>query len=40
MPDSAIYPKRIYNLITIFIVLMALLGIVRFIVAVIEDHKD
>lgn len=40
MPDSAIYPKRIYNLITIFIVLMALLGIVRFVAAVIEDHKD
>ncbi len=40
MPDSAIYPQRIYNLITCLIVLFILLGIVRFIIAVIEDHKD
>jgi capsular polysaccharide transport system permease protein len=40
MPDSAIYPKRIYNLVALLIVLFALLGIVRFIIAIIEDHRD
>ncbi|NLY63976.1 MAG: ABC transporter permease, partial [Alcaligenaceae bacterium] len=40
LPDSAIYPERIYNLITLLIGLFALLGIVRFIVAIIKDHKD
>lgn len=40
LPDEAIYPSRIYNLITILIALMVILGIVRFIVATIDDHKD
>lgn len=40
LPDSAIYPDRIYNLIVILIGLLALLGIVRFVVATIEDHMD
>ena len=40
LPDSAIYPQRLYNLITILIGLLALLGIVRFLVATIDDHKD
>lgn len=40
LPDSAIYPDRPYNLLTIFIGLLALLGIVRFVVAAIEDHMD
>jgi capsular polysaccharide transport system permease protein len=40
LPDSAVYPDRFYNLLSIFIGLLALYGIVRFIVATIEDHKD
>ncbi|WP_242444272.1 ABC transporter permease [Advenella sp. S44] len=40
LPDSAVYPNRTYNLVTILIGLLALLGIVRFIVATIEDHMD
>ncbi len=40
LPDSAIYPDRPYSLLTILIGLLALLGIVRFIVATIEDHVD
>lgn len=40
LPNSAIYPDRLYNLLTIFIGLLALLGIVRFVVATIDDHKD
>jgi len=39
-PDLAIYPERIYNLITIFVVLLLLYGIARFIIATIEDHRD
>ena len=38
MPEMAEYPKRIYNLITIFIVLMLLYGISRLVKATIEDH--
>lgn len=40
LPDSAIYPAKMYNLITILLALMALFGIVRFVVATIDDHKD
>ena len=40
LPDEAIYPKRIYNLITIIIVLLCLYGIVRFVIVAIEDHRD
>lgn len=40
MPDKAIYPERIYNLITIFIGLLIFYGIARFVIATIEDHRD
>jgi len=40
MPDLAIYPERIYNLITLFVILALLYGIARFIIATIEDHRD
>jgi len=40
MPDLAIYPRRIYNMITILIGLLLLYGIVCFILATIEDHRD
>jgi len=40
MPDKALYPERTYNLITLFIALMLIYGIARFIIATIEDHRD
>ncbi len=40
LPDRAIYPQRIYNLITLFIVLLLFYGIARFVIATIEDHRD
>jgi capsular polysaccharide transport system permease protein len=40
MPDKAIYPQRIYNLITLFIALLLFYGIARFVIATIEDHRD
>jgi len=38
-PEIAEYPKRIYNLMTIFIALLLFAGIVRLVKATIEDHK-
>ncbi|KXA74052.1 ABC transporter permease [Bordetella hinzii] len=40
MPDSPIYPERIYNLATLFVILILMYGIVRFIIATIQDHRD
>ncbi len=40
LPDSPIYPDRLYNLLVVLIGLLALYGIVRFIIATIDDHKD
>ncbi|MDQ2147702.1 ABC transporter permease [Alcaligenaceae bacterium C4P045] len=39
-PEEPVYPWRIYSLITIFLGLLLLYGIVRFVLATIEDHKD
>lgn len=39
-PDRAVYPERIYNLITLFIALLLVYGIARFVIATIEDHRD
>lgn len=39
-PDMAIYPQRLYNLLTIAIALFMLYGIARFLIASIEDHRD
>lgn len=40
MPDKAIYPERIYNLIALFVGLLLFYGIARFVIATIEDHRD
>jgi len=39
-PVIALYPERIYNLITLFIGLLLFYGIARFVIATIEDHRD
>lgn len=39
LPEIAEYPKRLYNLITMFIFLLLLAGIIRLVKATIEDHK-
>ncbi|MDD2829550.1 MAG: capsule biosynthesis protein [Sulfuricurvum sp.] len=39
LPEMATYPRRLYNLITLFIVLSILFGIGRLIKATIEDRK-
>lgn len=40
MPDKAIYPDRLYNLLTLFVGLLIFYGIARFVIATIEDHRD
>jgi capsular polysaccharide transport system permease protein len=40
LPDEAIYPTRVYNLITLLIGLCLAFGIVRFSVSTIADHQD
>lgn len=39
-PESAIYPRRIYNLITLLVALTLLFGIVSLTIATIKDHRD
>lgn len=38
-PEMAEYPKKIYNIITIFIILSMLFGITRLTRAIIEEHR-
>jgi len=40
LPQSAIYPERIYNLFTLFVALLLVYGVARFVIATIEDHRD
>lgn len=40
LPEEASYPRRIYNLITILIVLLLLYGVSRFVIASINDHRE
>lgn len=40
LPERAIYPEALYNLITLLVILGLLYGIARFILTTIEDHRD
>ncbi len=40
VPDSPILPRKIYNLITLFVILNLIYGIVAMIVATIREHRD
>lgn len=39
-PGTAIYPQRLYNLVTLVVVLLLLYGISRLVIATIQDHQD
>jgi capsular polysaccharide transport system permease protein len=39
-PEEAVYPRRLYNLVTLFVVCCLLYGIVRLVVATVRDHQD
>lgn len=38
-PESAEYPRKIYNIVTIFIILSMLFGIARLVKVIIEEHR-
>lgn len=40
LPEEAIYPRKLYNLATLFLGLILLYGIIRLAMATIEDHRD
>ncbi|QWF51057.1 ABC transporter permease [Bordetella hinzii] len=40
LPDRALYPERIYILFTLLLGLLLIYGIVRFVIATIQDHRD
>lgn len=40
LPQEAAYPRRIYDIVTVLVVLLLLYGITLFIVASIKDHRD
>jgi capsular polysaccharide transport system permease protein len=40
MPEDPTYPRRLYNLVALLIGLLMLYGILRFVVATINDHRD
>jgi len=40
LAERAIYPDRLYNLATLFVLLLLLYGVARFVIATIEDHRD
>ncbi|MEE6541419.1 capsule biosynthesis protein, partial [Campylobacter coli] len=39
IPQSAKYPERIYNILTAFIVLSLIFGVIKFVKMIIEEHK-
>jgi capsular polysaccharide transport system permease protein len=39
-PEVAVYPQRLYNLVTLLMALTLLYGVVRLVIATIQDHRD
>ena len=39
LPQSAMYPRKIYNIVTIFVILSLLFGIAKLVKTIIEEHK-
>ncbi|MEW6765348.1 MAG: capsular biosynthesis protein [Pseudomonadota bacterium] len=40
LPEKAIYPRELYNMITLLLALLLLYGIARLAIATIEDHRE
>jgi len=40
MPEDPTYPYKLYNLLTLLVVLLFIYGVTRFVIASIEDHRD
>ena len=39
LPEEPAYPRVLYNLITALVVILLLYGIIRLVVATIQDHR-
>ena len=39
-PEIAVYPQRLYNLVTLLVILVLVYGITRLVIATIQDHRD
>lgn len=40
LPETALYPRRLYNLITLAVISLLLYGIARLVIATIREHQD
>lgn len=40
LPEWPLYPRRVYNLATLLLLLTLLYGMTRLVIAIIEDHRD
>lgn len=40
LPETAEYPRRLYNLATLLIGCLLLYGVVRLVIATIREHQD
>ena len=40
LPEWPLYPRRIYNLVTLLVLFSLLYGITRLVLAIVEDHRD
>jgi capsular polysaccharide transport system permease protein len=40
MPEEALYPRRLYNLATLFVACLLLYGVGRLVVATVREHQD
>jgi len=40
LPETAEYPRRLYNLVTLFVVCTLLYAVVRLVIATIREHQD
>lgn len=38
--EKALYPQRIYNLVTLLVILVLVYGIVRLVIATVQEHRD
>jgi len=38
--ETALYPQRLYNLVTLLVILVLVYGIARLVIATIQDHRD
>lgn len=38
--EIAVYPRRLYNLVTLLVILVLVYGITRLVIATIQDHRD